>query len=111
MTQQEAIAATDAISGTIKLFDLDACMLIDLGSTHSFMAYSLASRLDKPMDSLDVDLSVATPLGDSITTRDVILNCPYPLERIRFLQTWYHWRLEILTSSWGWIACPSIELQ
>ena len=37
MTRQEAVATPEVITGKILVHDLEAYVLIDLGSTHSFI--------------------------------------------------------------------------
>ena len=36
MTQQDADAASDVVTGIISILDLDEYTLVDLGATHSF---------------------------------------------------------------------------
>ena len=46
MTRQEAASAPDVITGEIFLCDIEVYVLIDLGSTHSFIASTIAQKLD-----------------------------------------------------------------
>ncbi|KAK4385932.1 hypothetical protein Sango_2717200 [Sesamum angolense] len=45
MIREEALASNDVISGTILLFDVKACVLIDPGSTHSYISSEFASKI------------------------------------------------------------------
>ncbi|KAK4383947.1 hypothetical protein Sango_3105500 [Sesamum angolense] len=44
-TREEAPASNDVISSTILLFDVEAYVLIDPGSTHSYISSELASKI------------------------------------------------------------------
>ncbi|RVX16738.1 Retrovirus-related Pol polyprotein from transposon 17.6 [Vitis vinifera] len=52
--------------GTLRIHTLFARVLIDPGSTHSFVSVSFAGLLGLPVASMDFDLIVATPVGDSV---------------------------------------------
>ncbi|KAK4391439.1 Retrovirus-related Pol polyprotein from transposon [Sesamum angolense] len=45
MTREEGPTSSDVISGTILLFDVEAYVLIDPGSTHSYISLELASKI------------------------------------------------------------------
>ena len=50
-------------------------MLIDPGSTHSFVSISFSSLLDMHISTMDFDLIVATPMGDYVVTSRKLKNC------------------------------------
>ncbi|RVW95658.1 Transposon Ty3-I Gag-Pol polyprotein [Vitis vinifera] len=50
-------------------------VLIDPGSTHSFVSVSFAGLLGLPVASMDFDLIVATPMGDSVVASRMLRNC------------------------------------
>ena len=66
MTNRDAQATFDVVKSALWIHTLFARALIDLGSTHSFVSVSFAGLLGMPIDNMDFDLFVATPLGDFV---------------------------------------------
>ena len=66
MTHKDVQATSDVVTSTLRIHTLFARALIDLGSTHSFVSVSFAGLLGMPIDNMDFDLFVATPLGDFV---------------------------------------------
>ncbi|RVX08770.1 Transposon Tf2-2 polyprotein [Vitis vinifera] len=64
--------------GTLRIHTLFARVLIDPGSTHSFVSVSFAGLLGLPVASMDFDLIVATPVGDSVVASRMLRNCILP---------------------------------
>ncbi|RVW79287.1 Transposon Ty3-I Gag-Pol polyprotein [Vitis vinifera] len=62
MTHRDAQATSDVVTGTLRIHTLFARVLIDPGSTHSFVSVSFAGLLGLPVASMDFDLIVATPV-------------------------------------------------
>ena len=60
------------VAGTIQIHTLFSSALIDLGSTHSFVSVSFAALLGIPVASMDFDLIIATPMGDSVVTSKML---------------------------------------
>ena len=54
---------------------MEAYALIDPGSTHSFIASNIASCLHIEPGILNEELSVRTPLGESLVVRTVYRDC------------------------------------
>ena len=75
MTHRDAQATSDVVIGTLRIHTLFSRALIDPGSTHSFVFVSFAGLLGMPIDSMDFDLFVATPLGDSVVVDKILINC------------------------------------
>ena len=65
---------SDVVTGTLRIHTLFARVLIDPGSTHSFVSVSFASLLGLPVASMDFDLIVATLVGDSIVASRMLRN-------------------------------------
>ena len=63
------------MTGTLQIHTLFARTLIDPGSTHSFVSVYFAGLLGMPIDNMDFDLFVATPLGDSVVLNKIIRDC------------------------------------
>ena len=66
MTHRDAQTTFDVVIGTLQIHTLFARALIDPGSTHSFVSVSFAGLLGMPIDNMNFDLFVATPLRDSV---------------------------------------------
>ena len=64
MTRQEAQYDPGVISGPLSICDMDAYVLIDPGSTHSYISFVFAQHIDRMVDWLDSPLVVAMPAGD-----------------------------------------------
>jgi hypothetical protein len=71
LTQSDAEVTPTVVTGTLVVLDRDACVLIDTGSTHSFISTHFACQINKIEEPLDFCLSVATPIGDNILTDKV----------------------------------------
>ena len=63
ITRQQAPAAPDVVTGTFPIFDHDAFVLIDPGSTCSFVSYEFALRVNVKVEPLDHSLCVFMPAG------------------------------------------------
>ncbi|KAL0299993.1 UNVERIFIED_CONTAM: hypothetical protein Sangu_2504300 [Sesamum angustifolium] len=61
----------DVISGTILLFDVEAYVLIDPGSTHSFISSELASKIPGKNSPLGYNLMVYLPVGGGVVVNSV----------------------------------------
>ncbi|RVW15572.1 Retrovirus-related Pol polyprotein from transposon 17.6 [Vitis vinifera] len=75
ITHRDAQATSDVVTGTLRIHTLFARALINPGSTHSFVSISFAGLLGMPIDNIDFDLFVATPLGDSVVVDKIIRDC------------------------------------
>ena len=63
------------MTGTLRIHTLFAKALIDPSSTHSFVSASFAGLLGMPIDNMDFDLFVATPLGDFFMVNKILRDC------------------------------------
>jgi hypothetical protein len=71
---------TDVVTGTIPLFGSLACTLFDSGATHSFVSAAYAKLSCMKIEPLRRNISVVTPIGDSLTCRKVVENCSIVIE-------------------------------
>ncbi|KAL0395017.1 UNVERIFIED_CONTAM: hypothetical protein Slati_4467900 [Sesamum latifolium] len=71
MTREEAPASNDVISGTILLFDVETYVLIDPGSTHSYISSELASKIPSENSPLGYNLTVYLPVGGGVIVNSV----------------------------------------
>jgi len=66
----------DVVTGTIPLFGKVASTLFDSGATHSFISSTyvkLCSMIPRPLNQ---NITVSTPIGNIVTCRKSIENCP-----------------------------------
>ena len=75
MTHRDAQATSDVVTGTLRIHTLFFKALIDPSSTHFFVSVSFDGLLGMPIDNMDFDLFVATPLGDSVVCNKIIRDC------------------------------------
>ena len=64
------------ITSTFTLFDIDLYVLIDLGSTHSYICMEQISDKLPSVELLAYDLLATSPLGYSVRVNRVYKNCP-----------------------------------
>ena len=64
LTRGEVEAAPEVITGKVLLCQLEVYVLIDPGSTHSFISSKMTSHLHKSQEILDLKVNVHTPLGE-----------------------------------------------
>ncbi|RVW80134.1 Retrovirus-related Pol polyprotein from transposon 17.6 [Vitis vinifera] len=73
--QGHLIKIVQRIGSTLRIHTLFARVLIDPGSIQSFVSVSFAGLLGLPVASMDFDLIVATPVGDSVVANRMLRNC------------------------------------
>ena len=72
MTQQDANAALDVVTGIISMLDHDAYTLVDLGATHSFASKPLLDRFQIETQPLEGCMRVSLPAGDPLLVDRVV---------------------------------------
>ena len=75
MTQQAAEESPDVIMGMLSIFDRNACILIDPGSTHSFMSFAFALYANQKSELLGSCLVVSIPVGESLLANNIYRDC------------------------------------
>ena len=63
LTEQDAQAATEVVSGTLNICSKAAHVLFDSSSSHSFISLAFAHMLHMSPELLDCELRVSTPSG------------------------------------------------
>ena len=63
------------MTGTLRIHTLFARALIDPDSMHSFVSVSFVGLLGIPIDNINFDLFVATPLGDFVVVNKILRDC------------------------------------
>ncbi|KAL0393018.1 UNVERIFIED_CONTAM: hypothetical protein Sradi_2524600 [Sesamum radiatum] len=71
MTREEAPVLNDVISSTILLFDIEAYVLVDHGSMHSYISSKLASKIPGENSPLGYNLMVYLPVGGGVVVNSV----------------------------------------
>ncbi|KAJ8766927.1 hypothetical protein K2173_011745 [Erythroxylum novogranatense] len=84
MTREEAEIAPEVVTGMVKLFDDDVLVLIDPGSTHSFVSSgrTVSRRILSP---LDTPLMASTPIGQYIIISQVYRDCEIGISGGKFV--------------------------
>jgi len=72
--------ATDVVTSTIPLFSRLACILFDLGARHSFISSTYVKLCSLSIEPLEQNMSMATLVGDAVTCRKCVENCPIIIE-------------------------------
>ena len=71
LTQRDAQAAPNVVTGILLIANRQARVLIDPGATHSFVASSFGVHLGRPCENLEQPLLVSTPVGDVVVVEDI----------------------------------------
>ncbi|KAL0394363.1 UNVERIFIED_CONTAM: hypothetical protein Slati_4402500 [Sesamum latifolium] len=71
MTREEAPASSDEISGMILLFDVEAHVLIDPGSTHSYISSEFTSKIPGENSPIPYNLIVYLPVGGNVVVNSI----------------------------------------
>ena len=72
VTQQEADASPDVITGMISVYDHDAYALVDLGATHSFISVPFTQRHQIESQPIDGRMVVSVPNGDTMISERIV---------------------------------------
>ena len=72
VTQQEANAAPDVVTGIISILDHDAYTLVDPGATHSFASNPFLDRFQIETQPLEGRMRVSLPVGDPLLADRVV---------------------------------------
>jgi len=72
--------ATDVVTCTIPLFGRVACALFDPGASYSFISSSYVKLCRVSIEPLEQNICVATPVGDAVTCKKYVSNCPIAIK-------------------------------
>ena len=73
VTQQEADASPDVITGMISVYDHDAYALVDPGATHLFISIPFTERHQIESQPIDGRMVVSVPNGDTMISERIVL--------------------------------------
>ncbi|KAK4395668.1 Transposon Tf2-12 polyprotein [Sesamum angolense] len=82
ITKEEAPTAPEVITGSFSICGSSAHVLIDPGSTCSFISHDFASRVHASIESLGHDLCVSMPAGGVMLVNTVVRSCPVVVEGV-----------------------------
>ena len=85
VTQQDADAAPDVVTGIISILDHDAYTLVDPGATHSFASKSFLDRFQIETQPLEGSMRVSLPAGDPLIADRVVRDSRGLIEGQEFL--------------------------
>ena len=85
VTQQDADAAPDVVTGIISILDHDAYTLVDPGATHSFASKPFLDRFQIETQPLEGRMKVSLPAGDLLLTDRVVRDSRVLIEEQEFL--------------------------
>ena len=77
--------AYEVIAGIFSLFDIEMHVLIDPGSTHSYVCIEHVFDKIPAMEQLAYDMHVTSPLGHNISLNSVYRNYPIVIQAREFL--------------------------
>ena len=72
MTQQDADAAPDVVTGIISILEHDTYTLVDPGATHSFASKPFLDRFQIETQPLEGRMRVSLPVGDPLLVDRVV---------------------------------------
>ncbi|KAL7254914.1 hypothetical protein ACSBR1_009131 [Camellia fascicularis] len=75
LTQRDAQANSEVVTCIIYVFSREAHVIIDPGSTYSFVSLSFSLHVDKPIEPLGYCLSIITPIGECVIIKEVYRGC------------------------------------
>ena len=75
MNKSEAKKEGTVVTGTLPMLGHYALVLFDFGSSHSFISFVFASHACLEVEPLDHVLSVSTPSGESMLSKEKIKAC------------------------------------
>ncbi|OWM63611.1 hypothetical protein CDL15_Pgr008154 [Punica granatum] len=75
LTKRDADANPTVVTGTLNLFNRPTHVLIDLGSIHSYISLSYIMHSDRPPESFDSSMSIATPTRESVMVDELYRGC------------------------------------
>ena len=76
ITRHEASTAPDVVTGIFSILDHDAFVLIDPGSTCSFVFSEFVFRVHDNIESLECSLYVSMPAGGIVVVNSIVRACP-----------------------------------
>ena len=77
--------APEVIAGIFSLYDIEMHVLIDLGSTNSYVCIEHVFDKIPVVEQLAYDMHVTSPLGHNISVNSVYRNCPIVIQAREFL--------------------------
>ncbi|KAL4324432.1 hypothetical protein GQ457_11G024800 [Hibiscus cannabinus] len=70
----------DVIAGTFSIFSISYFALLDIGSTHSYVASSVSGGLEISMGNTENVVTIHSPVGKPVSVTKIYNNCPLELQ-------------------------------
>ena len=77
--------APEVIASIFSLYDIEMHVLIDPGSTHSYVCIEHVFDKIPAMEQLAYDMHLISPLGHSVSMNSIYKNCPIIIQAREFL--------------------------
>ncbi|XP_075103331.1 uncharacterized protein LOC142177978 [Nicotiana tabacum] len=74
-SRQDLESSPNVVTGILSVFSIDMYVLIDPGSTLSYISPFVASKWDRDPELLHKSFEVSTPMGESVVVRRVYRSC------------------------------------
>ena len=85
MNQVDADAVDNVVEGTLFICGVEAKVLFDSGSTHSFLSPLFAKLIDMLVRELDFIITVTTPVGKQVVCTAYYPSCTFKIGEVTFL--------------------------
>ena len=82
ITKEQSPTAPEVITGCFSICDSSAHVLIDPGSTCSFISRDFASHVHAKIEPFGHDLHVSMPAGGFVLVNTVVRSCPIVVEGV-----------------------------
>lgn len=70
------------VSGILSISAQNAYVLIDSGSTHSYVSHAFSRKLNRPLEPMNYLLAVSSPVGGSMTCAYMYPTCEIVVEDV-----------------------------
>ncbi|XP_016727991.1 uncharacterized protein [Gossypium hirsutum] len=77
--------APNVITGTFLIFNVSYIVLIDVGSTHSYVTYTITENLGIPVENNSNGITILNPLGQSVRVNKYFRDVPLEVQGVIFL--------------------------
>lgn len=85
VTKKEAVVSNIVVTSNLRLFSHDVRVLVDPGSTHSFMSSRLMTHIDATLKLLEYELVTSTPLVKTMVAELVYKSCVIRIGEVKLL--------------------------
>ena len=109
MKAVEDTDAPDVIAGNFQIFDTTVHVLIDPGSTHSYICMDIPNLGKLPRSETQYDILVTNSLDHSVIVNIVYRDCPIKIRENEFLGDLIKLSFREFDVILRWTGCPNTE--